>query len=155
MTAGRAASMITGAGSLPRPERVAKPARPPRRARSTAMTALPAGEVGRRPWPFLDLTSAEAEWMTHAGGRSEVGNAHPSKAGAGVSQRKEAAAMVDAREAPKGPEASASRREEPRTSPAGATEQLVLTLSAATGEIVKVEKLDGTGKRHELSEEEY
>ena len=57
--------------------------------------------------------------------------------------------MVDARET------SGSRREGPRPAPAGETEQLVLTLSAATGEIVKVEKLDGTGKRHELSEEEY
>jgi hypothetical protein len=32
---------------------------------------------------------------------------------------------------------------------------LVLTLSSATGEIVKVEKLDQGGQRHELSEEEY
>src|SRR5262245_40900818 len=57
--------------------------------------------------------------------------------------------MVDARET------SGSRREGPRPAPAGETEQLVLTLSAATGEIVKVEKLDQAGKRHELSEIEY
>jgi hypothetical protein len=57
--------------------------------------------------------------------------------------------MVDARET------SGSRREGPRPAPAGETEQLLLTLSAATGEIVKVERLDKAGKRHELSEIEY
>ena len=51
--------------------------------------------------------------------------------------------------------ASSSGREK---APAGAThetEQLLLTLSAATGEIVRVEKLDPGGKRHELSDGEY
>jgi hypothetical protein len=48
-----------------------------------------------------------------------------------------------------------SRREKPRTAAADETEQLLVTLSAATGEIVKVEKLDPGGKRHELSDGEY
>ena len=38
---------------------------------------------------------------------------------------------------------------------AGETEQLVLTLDVATGEIVNVEKLDRSGHRHELTEAEY
>ena len=79
--------------------------------------------------------------------------------------------MVEARETPKDAdmpnsrregsragssgEAAASRREASRAGPASETEQLLVTLSVATGEIVKVEKLDQAGKRHELSEIEY
>jgi hypothetical protein len=79
--------------------------------------------------------------------------------------------MAEARGSPREGEATASKREAPRASPAGETtgskreasratpagetEQLVLTLSVGTGEIVNVEKLDQAGKRHELSEDEY
>src|SRR5262245_15358537 len=79
--------------------------------------------------------------------------------------------MVEARETPKDAdmpnsrregsragssgEAAASRREASRAGPASETEQLLVTLSVATGEIVKVEKLDQAGKSHELSEDEY
>ena len=37
---------------------------------------------------------------------------------------------------------------------AGATEQLVLTTRADTGEIVKIEKIDSSGRKIELSEEQ-
>jgi hypothetical protein len=62
------------------------------------------------------------------------------------------------REAPQhgpGGEAPASKREASKATLAGETEQLVLTLSVATGEIVNVEKLDQAGKRHELSDDDY
>ena len=36
----------------------------------------------------------------------------------------------------------------------GATEQLVLTTSADTGEIIKIEKIDSNGRKIELSEEQ-
>ena len=60
--------------------------------------------------------------------------------------------MADATESPR--ESTASRREPSRPATAEETEQLVVTISAATGEIVKVEKVDKAGKRDELSEEE-
>jgi hypothetical protein len=60
--------------------------------------------------------------------------------------------MVDARNS----DTNGSKREKVRAAAAaGGTEQLLLTLSVATGEIVRVEKLDPAGKRHELSEGEY
>jgi len=62
------------------------------------------------------------------------------------------------REAPQagpGGETPASKQKASQATPAGETEQLVLTMSVATGEIVNVEKLDRAGKRHELSEVEY
>jgi hypothetical protein len=62
------------------------------------------------------------------------------------------------REAPKagpGGHAPASKRGASKGGPGGETEQLVLTLSVATGEIVNVEKLDQAGKRHELTEADY
>jgi hypothetical protein len=61
-------------------------------------------------------------------------------------------------EAPKngpGGQTHAPRREAAKTPVAGETEQLVLTLDVATGEIVNVEKLDRSGHRHELTEAEY
>lgn len=79
--------------------------------------------------------------------------------------------MAEARGSPKGSETPASRRDKPRPirtgekpsskreaskgALAGETEQLVLTLSVATGEIVNIQKLDQAGHRHELSEDEY
>jgi hypothetical protein len=62
-----------------------------------------------------------------------------------------AASMVDSKHS----DTSGSRRENARTAVASETEQLLLTLSVATGEIVKVEKLDQGGKRHELSAGDY
>lgn len=79
--------------------------------------------------------------------------------------------MAEARGTPREPETPASRRGKPHVvrsgekpsskrealkgALAGETEQLVLTLSVATGEIVNVEKLDRAGHRRELSEDEY
>jgi hypothetical protein len=71
---------------------------------------------------------------------------------------RETEAPASKREAPKaGPngETPATKREASPTIPTGETEQLVLTLSVATGEIVNVEKLDPAGQRHELTEAEY
>src|SRR5262245_54265250 len=49
---------------------------------------------------------------------------------------------------------SAASRQSSRLAQADETEQLVLTISAATGEVVKIERVDKVGKRDELSEEE-
>jgi hypothetical protein len=51
--------------------------------------------------------------------------------------------------------ASGSGRGKSPAAAAGAIKQVLLTLSVATGEIVKIEKLDQAGKRHELSDGEY
>lgn len=45
-----------------------------------------------------------------------------------------------------------SRREPSRLASADETEQLVLTVNAATGDIMKIERLDKAGKREELSD---
>ena len=50
-------------------------------------------------------------------------------------------------------ESAASRREPSRFGSADETEQLVLTISSATGDILKIEKVDKAGKREELSDE--
>ena len=49
-------------------------------------------------------------------------------------------------------ESAASRREPSRLGSADETEQLVLTVSTATGDILKIEKVDKAGKREELSD---
>jgi hypothetical protein len=54
-----------------------------------------------------------------------------------------------------GGEASGSKRGGPQATPVGDTEQLVITLSVATGEIVNVEKIDRAGRRHELTDEDF
>lgn len=63
--------------------------------------------------------------------------------------------MAEARGNAKEPETPSSKRQASKSTLAGETEQLVLTLNVATGEIVNVEKIDPSGKRHELSEDEY
>jgi len=50
-------------------------------------------------------------------------------------------------------ESPTSRREPSRLAPEE-TEQLVVTIGATSGEVVKVEKVDKAGKRDELSQEE-
>ncbi len=49
-------------------------------------------------------------------------------------------------------ESAASRRDPSRLGSADETEQLVLTFSTATGDILKIEKVDKAGKREELSD---
>jgi hypothetical protein len=49
-------------------------------------------------------------------------------------------------------ESAASRRESSRLASADETEQLALTISTATGDILKIEKVDKAGKREELSD---
>ena len=49
-------------------------------------------------------------------------------------------------------ESTTSRREPSRSAQAEETEQLVVTIAAATGEVVKIEKIDKAGKRGDLSE---
>jgi hypothetical protein len=58
-------------------------------------------------------------------------------------------------------QAKETTHETTRTGTAGAegavdpTEEWVFTLSSATGEVLKVERIDQTGQRNEISEEEY
>jgi hypothetical protein len=52
-------------------------------------------------------------------------------------------------------ETPSSKREKPRATSGEETEQILLTLTVPTGEIVKVEKVEHGGKRHELSDGEF
>jgi len=61
--------------------------------------------------------------------------------------------MPEPAETARDKESAASRREPSRFGAADETEQLVLTVSTATGDILKIEKVDKTGKREELSDE--
>jgi hypothetical protein len=63
--------------------------------------------------------------------------------------------MSESKGSPKDAESSAARRGASKSAKDGDTEQLVLTLSVATGEIVKVEKIDPSGQRHELTDDEF
>ncbi len=63
--------------------------------------------------------------------------------------------MAESRETPKETERHNTKRESPRPARTVETEQLVVTLSVPTGEIVKVEKLERGGHRRELTDEEY
>ena len=57
-------------------------------------------------------------------------------------------------ESPSTRESPGSRRESGRPGQAEETEQMVLTIGATTGDVVKIEKIDKAGKRDELSEED-
>lgn len=60
--------------------------------------------------------------------------------------------MAEPAESGREKESAASRREPSRFASADETEQLVLTVSTATGDIVKIEKVDKGGKREEISD---
>lgn len=60
--------------------------------------------------------------------------------------------MAEAKGSPRNHETPASKRQAPKSTAAGETEQLVLTLNVGTGEVVNVEKIDASGQRHELTE---
>ena len=60
--------------------------------------------------------------------------------------------MTEPVESGRDKESAASRREPSRLASADETEQLVLTVSTATGHIIKIERLDKAGKREELSD---
>jgi len=62
--------------------------------------------------------------------------------------------MPEPVESPKEREPAGSRREPSRLSSVEETEQLVLTVSPATREIIKIEKVDKAGKRDEISDEQ-
>jgi hypothetical protein len=66
--------------------------------------------------------------------------------------RKEVTSMPEPAESGREKESAASRREPSRLGSADETEQLVMTVSTATGDIVKIERLDKAGKREELSD---
>src|SRR5262247_2413835 len=51
-------------------------------------------------------------------------------------------------------ESTASKREPSRFASTEETEQMVVTIGATTGDVVKVERIDKAGKRDELSDEE-
>jgi hypothetical protein len=57
-------------------------------------------------------------------------------------------------ESPGTRESPSSRREPSRFAQNEETEQMVLTIGATTGDVVKIEKIDKAGKRDELAEEE-
>jgi hypothetical protein len=63
--------------------------------------------------------------------------------------------MAEARGRPKDTDKPGSKQAESKSTQAGETEQLVLTLSVATGEVVNLERIDPSGQRHELTEDEY
>ena len=55
---------------------------------------------------------------------------------------------------PKGPREEKRKSPSPASEPAPHPDLLTLTIHAKTGRTVKIESVDGTGTRHELSEEE-
>jgi hypothetical protein len=57
-------------------------------------------------------------------------------------------------ESPGTRESPSSRREASRFGQNEETEQMVVTIGATTGDVVKIEKIDKAGKRDEVSEEE-
>ena len=57
-------------------------------------------------------------------------------------------------ESPSSRESPASKRDPSRLGQNEETEQMVLTIGATTGDAVKIEKIDKSGKRDELSEED-
>ena len=57
-------------------------------------------------------------------------------------------------ESPSTRESPGSKRESARQGQNEETEQMVLTIGATTGDVVKIEKIDKAGKRDELSEED-
>ena len=62
--------------------------------------------------------------------------------------------MVETKDSPRDANGPPGKRPSPKTSTSDETEQLVLTLNPAKGEVLKVERLDRNGQRHELSEDE-
>ena len=61
--------------------------------------------------------------------------------------------MPEPAESTRDRESAGSRREPSRIASVEDTEQLVLTVSPATREVTKIEKVDKTGKREEISDE--
>ncbi len=62
--------------------------------------------------------------------------------------------MPEPAESSREKESAGSRREPSRFASVEETEQLVLTVSPATHEIIKIEKVDKAGKRDEISDEQ-
>jgi hypothetical protein len=60
--------------------------------------------------------------------------------------------MAEQKDKPTGP---ADRPQAAQDAGAAETEEWVYTYDTATGEVTKVERLDPSGQRHELTEEEY
>src|ERR1700704_610611 len=68
--------------------------------------------------------------------------------------RKEYASMVESRKGPHDREPSASKQPTPHSAATERMDEIVLTLSPATHDVVKVERLGKDGQRKELSEQE-
>src|SRR5262249_20065617 len=62
--------------------------------------------------------------------------------------------MVETKETPRNGDTSPGKRPSSKAPASEETEQLVLTLNPAKGEVIKVERIDRNGQRRELSEEE-
>jgi hypothetical protein len=63
--------------------------------------------------------------------------------------------MVEPRKPPRRAGTKESSADAPQPAPPETIEQIVLTLSATTHEVVNVERVDRDGRRHALSEQEY
>jgi hypothetical protein len=63
--------------------------------------------------------------------------------------------MVDTKETAKNGGTGAGKTGPSKPAPTDETEQIVLTVGAAKGEVLKVERIDRAGHRHELSHEEF
>jgi len=63
--------------------------------------------------------------------------------------------MVDTKESTRNESVGAGKSGPSKAAPADETEQLVLTMSAPKGEILKVERIDRAGHRRELSHDEF
>jgi hypothetical protein len=62
--------------------------------------------------------------------------------------------MVEMKESPRDADGPPGKRPSSKTATSEETEQLVLTLNPAKGEVIKVERIDRNGQRRELSEDE-
>ena len=63
--------------------------------------------------------------------------------------------MVESKEGSRNGEAATAKRQSSRSGTPDETEQLVLTMSTARGEIAKIERVDRAGQRREISEAEF
>jgi hypothetical protein len=71
-----------------------------------------------------------------------------------ASGRREIPRMVETKESSRNEDPSTGKRPSSKASASEETEQLVLTLNPAKGEVLKVERIDRNGHRRELSEDE-
>jgi hypothetical protein len=106
-------------------------------------------EVAPLSSPELPTEEMLSRYGMYQSASAEAGGAPLKK-----TTREEVRPMPEPRDSQRERGSPGSRPEPSRPAPAEETEQLVVTMIAATGEILKIEKVDKAGKRDELSEEE-